>query len=494
MRILKINGKIFNGQLLRNWTISHKINQTSSFKCEILNISNDQQVINISEIREGSNIELYDGNDKLFAGIIKTVVKSKYAEEILQLDLTITDNNEIANRRLVASSIVNKTAGWIVKNVILPVLSEDGVVEGNIEAGPVLLKVNFNYIKCSQALNYLQTCSGFNWKIDKDKKLNFTSTKSINSPFNIYDRLKFRKFKATRKYEQYRNRQYFLGGKTNTAIQEKEELVPTPDGEIRIFKTRFNLASKPIIEVFKNNIWQLVTADDIGIKNIDENKKYYFNYDTNEIEQDTSESVLLPGEKIRATYTGLKSIFILQENANEIKSRSVIEAASGKYERFDINETINNVSEAYQYTNSLIKKYGEIEDKVSFVTEENGLEVGQLINVRYDELGINDDFLIESIAIKPLGINGLEYTVSALDGTALGGWETYFKNIVESTQQTISEDENVIFMKSINDNEVIAETTSMTKRTQRYIKMGSNIYMQNDIYMGAIQRQEVNIS
>ena len=119
MRKLKINGKIFDGQLLKNWTISHKINQTSSFKCGILNISNEQRIINVLEVQEGSNLELFDGDSKLFAGIIKTVIKSKYTDGILQLDLTVTDNNEIANRRLVASSIVNKTAGWIIKNVIL---------------------------------------------------------------------------------------------------------------------------------------------------------------------------------------------------------------------------------------------------------------------------------------------------------------------------------------------------------------------------------------
>lgn len=493
MRKLKINGKIFDGQLLKNWTISHKINQTSSFKCGILNISNEQRIINVLEVQEGSNLELFDGDSKLFAGIIKTVIKSKYTDGILQLDLTVTDNNEIANRRLVASSIVNKTAGWIIKNVILPVLAEDGISEGNIETGPLLLKVNFNYIKCSQALNYLQTCSGYNWKIDKDKRLNFTSNKSIKSPFNIYDHFKFRKFKATRKYEQYRNRQYFLGGKTSTSTQEKEELTPRPDGETRTFRTRFSLASKPVIEVFKNNLWQQISADDIGIKNIDENKKYYFNYDTNEIEQDSSEEALSIDEKIRATYIGLKSIFIMQENTNEIENRSKVESASGKYERFDTNESVNSMSEAYQYTNSLIKKYGEIEDKVSFVTEENGLEVGQVINVKYNELGIDDDFLIETISIKPLGTNALEYTVSALDGTALGGWENYFKNIIESTQQTISENENIIFMKSINDTFHAKEQIDMKIRKEQFLRMGSNILMSDGIYVGTIKRQEVSL-
>ena len=265
------------------------------------------------------------------------------------------------------------------------------------------------------------------------------------------------------------------------------------DGETRTFRTRFSLASKPVIEVFKNNLWQQISADDIGIKNIDENKKYYFNYDTNEIEQDSSEEALSIDEKIRATYIGLKSIFIMQENTNEIENRSKVESASGKYERFDTNESVNSMSEAYQYTNSLIKKYGEIEDKVSFVTEENGLEVGQVINVKYNELGIDDDFLIETISIKPLGTNTLEYTVSALDGTALGGWENYFKNIIESTQQTISENENIIFMKSINDTFHAKEQIDMKIRKEQFLRMGSNILMSDGIYVGTIKRQEVSL-
>ena len=196
MRTLKINSSIFNGLLLENWSISQKINQISTLKCGILNISKEQEIIDISNIVEGSSLELFNGDNKIFSGIIKTIVKSEYNVGILKLDLTVSDNNEIANRRIVASSLVNKKAGWIVKNIILPVLEEEGVTEGIIEDGFELMKANFNYITCTQALNYLQTCTGLNWSIDKDKKLNFIANDSIKAPFDIDSKFKYKNFKC----------------------------------------------------------------------------------------------------------------------------------------------------------------------------------------------------------------------------------------------------------------------------------------------------------
>lgn len=493
MRTLRINGSVFNGLLLKNWDISQKINQVSTLKCGILNIAKTQEVIDVSNIVEGSNLELFNGETKIFSGIIKTIARSEYNVGILRLDLTVSDNNEIANRRLVAASFVNKKAGWIVKNVILPVLAEEGVSEGIIEDSFELLKVNFNYITCTQALNYLQTCTGLNWNIDKDKKINFISNTSIKAPFDIDSNFKCKNFKATKKYEQYRNTQYLLGGQGITSPQINEELTQVPD-ETRKFYTRFSISEKPKLEKYSNGAWTEINPSDIGVHEIDENKKFYFAYNSKVIIQSPEEAPLAQGEKLRATYIGFKNIFVIYSDDAQVLRRSSIENSSGKYEKFEKDNSLSTIEEASQYASSLIKKFGEIEDKVTFSTEEAGLEVGQLIKIENKELSINEQsFLIESIKIKPVGWDALQYDISALDGISLGGWETYFKAIVEASQDVINPDEDIIFIKNISDRSNVTEKLNIQIDSERFVYMGDNLLMQDDEYMGVYQRTEVDV-
>lgn len=492
MRHLKINGEAFNGVLLSGWTISDRINQTSSLKCGILDVSFSQQKIDVSDIKEGSSIELFNNENKLFSGIIKTLSKSEYAKNVMRLDITASDNKEIANRRIIATSVVGKTAGWIVRNRILPILAEEGVTAGIIEDGFTLIKVNFNYISCSQALNYLQTCTGFNWDINKNKQLIFKAKDAERTSWDLTDKLEYRNFISTRKYEQYRNTQYVLGGKNLTSTQEYEELRPEPDGETTEFYTRFPIATKPVLDIYKNGTWYRVASTNIGEKDVEENKEWYFQYDRNVITQGVGD-VLTSGEKIRATYVGKKDVFLAYSNESQIAERAEIEISSGKYERFEKNVSLLSDEEIRQYAKSIIDKYGEIEDKCSFVTEKNGLEVGQIIKVNRPDLGINnEDFLIESISIKPIGTCNLEYTISALDGIALGGWETYFKALVQATKDAINEDENVVFTKDVSDKYNISNSTHLTVNSEQWQRMGDDLLM-GDEYMGIIQEANYQV-
>ena len=493
MRTLKINGSVYTGILLDNWSIAQKNNSVSTFKIGVLDIDSSQNKVNIANILEGSSIEFLDNSNKLFSGIIKTITKSDYSAGILKLDFTCNDNSEIANRRIVARSIVFKTAGWIVENVILPILAEEGVEAGNIEEGVQLVKVNFNYISCKKALDYLQTCTGFNWNIDINKKLNFSSISQVVSPFEINDDTVISNFKSTRKYEQYRNVQYILGGQAITSPQINEELTPAPDGETRTFNTRFALYQKPSLEIYSNGSWSSVADTDIGIKNIDSGKKFYFEFSSRVIEQDSSQTVLAAGQKIRATYIGLKNVFLAYENDYEINNRSLIESSSGKYEMFEKNSSLDSNEAAQEYAASLLQKYGEIEDRISFDIEQPGLEAGQLLNASNLRLGIEGQFLIESVTVKPLG-NSVQYSVSALDGISLGGWENYFKALVAKNEESIAANENVIFIKKISDISDVNSQTDITIRRGFWKHFGNSLWRFGTTTAGDVQRIEVSLN
>lgn len=494
MRHLKINGAFFEGTLLANWSISKKINQMATLNCRVINMSAEGETVDLSNIVEGSTIEFYADEEKLFAGLVKSKQISRYAGPVMELSISASDNNEIANRRRIAASIVDKSVGYIVRQYILHVLSEEGVTEGEIAEGPTLTKVNFNYITCAQALNYLQTCSGLNWRIDNDKKLHIYSNEAVEAPFNVTDDTKVKNFKASGKYDQYRNIQYVLGGLAQTSIQENEMLMPLPDGEVKEFYTRLPISTKPIIQIFENGVWNTVPDSDIGVNGLDSGKKFYFSNNSKVITQDNSQEPLATGTRVRASYIGLKDVLVIQKNNTEIANRAAVEGNSGKYESFEKNSSLVTSEEANEYANKLIDKYGEIEDKVSFVTETPGLDVGQLLHVKRSEYNVDDDFLIESISITPIGSTQIEYAITAIDGLALGGWENYFQSIIKGNE-TIQAEENVIFPKTIEDKMNISEEMNCHVRTDTVATyMGDNTFMQDLTYMGNYQGTEVNIS
>ena len=240
-------------------------------------------------------------------------------------------------------------------------------------------------------------------------------------------------------------------------------------------------------------MWSTVNESDIGIKGIDSDKKYYFEYGTKLIEQDSSEKVLASGDKIRATYVGLKNVFLIYENDSEIQNRASIENGTGKYEIFEKNESLESTTEAKEYAESVIKKYGEIEDRISFDIEVAGLKAGQLLTVSNSNLGIdNKEFLIESVTVKPIG-KIIQYSVTALDGISLGGWENYFKALVAAKEETIAPDENVIFSKNISDISETYANTDLTIRRSMWKKCG-NQFTAGSINAGSVQRIEVAIN
>jgi hypothetical protein len=58
--------------------------------------------------------------------------------------------------------------------------------------------------------------------------------------------------------------------------------------------------------------------------------------------------------------------------------------------------------------------------------------------------GINDSYLIESVSILPVDTETIEYSINALSGKAVGGWEKFFKDLIKTAKSTPSEENEVL--------------------------------------------------
>jgi len=475
-----------DGELVRiapSWNIVKKINALTTANFIVIDL------LHLDNIDNGDSIELFNGDIKIFSGIVLNHEKYEDYHGILSYSIQAVDNSKLADKRLIAKVYENQTAGNIARGIIAEKLAEEGVTEGIIQDGPVVKKAVFNYIKCTEALDYLKTITGYSWNIDKDKKLNFFERSTYKAPFMLSDDIKHHNFRQKSTMDKYRNTQYVRGGRGKTAMQEGEKPTPKPDGHSRNFIVRFPLAERPIIELkIGGGAWTQVNPNDIGVNGLDNNKKWYFSYGSNIITQDDSEAALdaANGDDIRITYTGLRNLFVKLDDSVEIDKRKLAEpGTSGIYEDIAREVDINDSSQLIQYTQGLIETYAQIQDIVTFNTYVDGLEAGQLLRVKKPLFDIDDDFLIESISIRPDGPNLVQYSVTALDGAAVGGWEEFFKKLLKGNREfVIAENEVVILLQSQSENEGYRGSTNI--KTFEALYPTENLYPDENLYPGTL--------
>lgn len=419
-RILTINGE--NVLFSPKWNIKDEVNTRSKLKFTIV----DKQ--NLGTIEPGQAVLFERDSEKLFGGFINSVTDFEDGPGALYYSCTADDNSVIADWRVIADVILGQTAQFIVNDRLLPILAEEGVTVGFIGGADITIeKVNYPYVQISKALDDLCEITGYVWYIDAEKKLYFHRRDQFVSTNVIDDNAVVKGFKRTRKYSKYRNLEYVRAGKGETNLLEDIEPSPKPDGVSRVFVFPFPLADVP--DILRINGSPILSTD-IGILNVDENKKYYYQYDSNLITQAETETVLGDTDTIDMDYIGLVPIVTQVDDADQIDARASIEGGTGLHEHLAVNLSINNNDQALQYGQGQIEIYAEIQDKISFDFFEQGIKAGNFLNIQRSLYGISASFLIKSISISAFSNTVEKYSVTCLDGTSVGGWDVFFKQLV----------------------------------------------------------------
>ena len=377
----------------------------------------------------------------IFAGTIDAPEAIESDPGYLYYPITAVDYNQIADKRLYAASHENTLAGNIVSAIISAKLSAEGITAGSIEDGPVISKANFNYKKCSEALDYLKDVTGMNWNINFNKQLNFFSNSTNLAPWILNDTVQHSDFRIKKNRSQYRNRQYVRAGTGKTTSQTLEKPSPAPDGSSRSFVLRFPVAEKPVVYI---NSTAVLSAN-VGVNGLDTNKSWYFSYSSNVVSQASTTAVLTSGSTLEITYTGLYPIIMLIDDPAQIASRAAVETGtSGIYENLHTEKSINERSQAIEYAEGLILRYGIIPSTITFDTEVPGLQAGQLLPIQKTLFSINSSYLIESVDISAADAEKTSYSIKCLDGSALGGWEQFFKDLINKNAEYIIQENEVI--------------------------------------------------
>jgi hypothetical protein len=413
----------------------------------------------------GQDVVVYGGNpiNIIFAGTIDNAYEyspNNDRTDALAYKLQCVDYNQLCDRFLVAEAYEAHLAGDIVKHIINDfinvTLPGEGVTYANVQDGPTISKAVFNYIYATQALDELAEISGFSWWIDYDKDMHFCSRLTNAAPFSLTDTSNnFRGFGIRHTRQDYRNKQYFRGGQDiSSALTETFK----GDGETATFSLTLPCAKVPTNINIDGG-----AALNVGIRQVETGKDWYWSEGDREITQESGAAKLSAANVLSVTYQGYFPIIVESFNESAIAERQAVEGGTGIYEHAVTDTSINTSDAVQERAEALVRKYGEIPETIEFETDSDGLKAGQLISVNLTKHAVNSAYLIQKVTIRDITANILRYQVTALSGENIGGWVDFFKKLAKAGQgYVIRENEVLLKIRKLSDNLTLTDSLSAT--------------------------------
>lgn len=434
---VKINGELVSVRA-DTLTIDDTIGERST--CSFVVMSTDHYY-------QGQSVEVYDDAELIYAGYIeKPTEKKQPGTDLLFHSVNCKDMHYLADKRIIAKAYENTLAGDIVTDIIADKLASEGVTPGTIQTGPTVIEAVFNYTTVTKAIESLAEKANFIWYIDYDKKLYFMARETLTAPWTATTSdMKADSVQVEHGNSSYRNTQYVKGGRdiTDPLTENKKG-----DGATRSWTVGFKIAKEPVIKL-NGAAFQ---PSEIGIRGLEENKKYYWSKGDNTINQEESETLLTASDTLSITYQGEFDIIVKTMNPEEIVDRQDIEGGSGIVEDVADEMTSTTREAAFEVANAKLKKYGVIGRRLSFRTRREGLFAGQVLTVNLPEHNINAEMLIESVSISTEQNTVVWYDVTCAEGPEQQSWTKMFEVMATRGQsfvvrENISEEEVLITLK-----------------------------------------------
>lgn len=399
-----------------------------------------------------------DSNNLVFAGTVDEPEEAQpLGTSVLDLAVQVVDWHQIADRRIVAETYENQAAGTIVNDIITKYLADEGITAGTVQNGPTIKRAVFNYYPASQCLDELSELTGYQWRINPDKSLDFFDRTTNAAPWNITpDNTPIRNVRVRRNRENYRNRQHVRAGRDISVLQTREF---AGDGKTKVWTVDLPIALEPTIKL--NG-----AAKTVGIRGLETGFDFYWQKGEKEISQDNGAAALTSSDTLTIEYQGFYPIIVTADSPEAISDRQTVEGGSGLYEHVEQRTDIDKQEAALEYAQGLLRRYARVGPVVYYDTFEPGLKPGQLQSINLPQHNIDDNFLISRVTTSDIGATDgtLLYSIEALSGEAVGGWTTFFKKLMQK-QKTFVIRENEILIKLLTFRESFSAPTMEDEMT-----------------------------
>lgn len=419
-------------------------------------------------VQASAPIYVYVDQRVVFGGFVETIdVEVAINKKTQTLSLDCHDWNALCDRHIVDNKFdtANQTLYDIVYAIVHSYsgdpnerLADDGVVftsgfqqgGGQVPTWPRISTVVFSDTTVTDAFNALADLTGYWWDIDYNKQLRFVDPSKLRTPFDL-DESTFSDFNATLSTtrQDYRNIQRLIGGKDTTDPLTQEF---TGDGEATSFTLRYPLAIAPTIVKQPGAVAQTATIQDV-----DDTGDWYYQLDSDKINQNTDNTELTGSESIEVTYRGFFPIEIIARNDSEIDRLAALEGTSGATEIVDSDTSINDADLAEERVNGLLRRYGRIPPTIRAVTFTRGLSPGSLCRVVLPEYGIDRDMLVDQVTTTFHGENEnlgvvAEYQATLVDSERQESWVDFFRRLATKGRPfRFRENDKVLILRHATD-------------------------------------------
>jgi hypothetical protein len=426
--------------LKNSWSVEERMQQRSVLTCTLKDANGTTPQL-------GKEFALKEDGVLLYGGVI--ISKPRIKEVVkgtLQYELKIEDFCALTDRELITGVYEQVFIEDVVKDLISKYFSESGITEGTIDADLKVNIIKLNWLQGNEALDYLASFGNFVWNVDKNKQLHFYDLGSTSRPYNLTPLTDEKGFEMQADGANYFNQLYIKGNKRQTVYQERKNVTPKPDSVSREFFTRYDIAKQPSVEIYVSASAPYWVEQTMGQQGKDEGKQFYWAYESNKLSHDESETILTSSDSIRVSYYGLVPLFIVALDSTEIATRGYTHKA------FKVNAKLFDTTDALNYASALLEKYANDGDSATFTLQTKDYEVGETFNItKSAPWDIDEDFFVQSCTWKAKGPTAIEYTYKVLDGSSLGGWEEFFKNLFRPDTIEVSDDEVLVNLKQWTD-------------------------------------------
>lgn len=442
----------------------------------------------------GDDVEIFDGDSKIFGGFILTVTQSPIAgPDGILFDVNCIDYTGELDRRLASITYENQTIADIILDLVA--LYAPGFTTENVSSSFVIEKIVFNQVPISTCLKRMADMLQYDWYIDENKDIHFFSKETFFAPFNLTDtngNYIYSTLKRESDGSQVANRVKVRGGTyvgniftdilkvggddsksfklpfkfTNLTIARKmtgvtisiaspgiitrtahglgsgdkvyfETTGALPTG-IVAGTTYYVLASGITSSTFKIATTPGGTA--INTSGTQSGTHTLFQkYDVGDdfIDDFVEHDVLYnkDTQSIRFESNMIDGDLLLYSGNRDTRVFSVSEDTIsieqyGVFEKLIRDDSISSNEVARRRANAELYAYADVVVDASFITRTPGLRTGQLINIQSDIHGFDEDLIIKGVTFKQNGPENFIYKVELIS-TKRHNFVTFLQKLIE---------------------------------------------------------------
>lgn len=385
---------------------------------------------------EGDEVIIYYGDPpvKIFAGEIQRAPQSQISPGTYKYSVQCADYSRRMDKKRVVETYTDKTCKYIIEDIIASYAPE--FTTFNVQDGPTIYYIAFNYKTPMDCLRELARLSGFDWYVDYEMDIHFFARETNTAPYVLDETAASGRYvglSITVDKSQLRNRVYVRGGYYLSNLYTQEKVA---DGE----QLEFLIAYTPQAPI-------IVYVDDVehtlGIDNIDTAGKDFVVNVAEKTIKNLDHAKLTDGQVFKATYKYKIPILCMVDDEDSQEAIKLIEGGDGIYEGpIIVDESIVSLDAARDMALAEIRQYSNALVNGSFKTDQDGYRSGQLLPINIPSRGINSEYLIQTVTKKSIGGGHMEYGVTF--ATLLTGLTDFLISLWEAGQKIVSREDEVV--------------------------------------------------